>query len=117
MVLRHLIGRKGASREVDRGVPAGGHSRIITTAHRINAGQMPRRSPGGRVCFYLVDRENSEQIATTLVEIVKARIPARFGRSIRDVQVLCPMNRGSLGIRELNQRLQNERTRRGRTSR
>ena len=25
---------------------------------------------------------------------------------IRDVQVLCPMNRGSLGVRELNQRLQ-----------
>jgi exodeoxyribonuclease V alpha subunit len=27
---------------------------------------------------------------------------------IRDIQVLCPMNRGSLGIRELNVRLQNE---------
>ena len=28
--------------------------------------------------------------------------------AIRDIQVLCPMNRGSLGIRELNVRLQSE---------
>jgi len=41
--------------------------------------------------------------------MVKNRIPSRFKLdSIRDVQVLCPMNRGSLGIRELNVRLQNE---------
>ena len=41
--------------------------------------------------------------------MVKTRIPAKFGLDpIRDIQVLCPMNRGSLGIRELNVRLQNE---------
>lgn len=34
-------------------------------------------------------------------------MPKRFGLDpIRDVQILCPMNRGSLGIRELNARLQ-----------
>ena len=44
-----------------------------------------------------------------LVEMVKTRIPAKFRFDpIRDVQVLCPMNRGSLGIRELNLRLQAE---------
>jgi exodeoxyribonuclease V alpha subunit len=41
--------------------------------------------------------------------MVKTRIPAKFRLNpIRDIQVLCPMNRGSLGIRELNVRLQNE---------
>jgi len=40
---------------------------------------------------------------------VKRRIPARFKFDpIRDIQVLSPMNRGSLGIRELNARLQTE---------
>jgi ATP-dependent exoDNAse (exonuclease V) alpha subunit len=35
------------------------------------------------------------------------RIPERFRLDpIRDVQVLCPMNRGSLGVRELNTALQ-----------
>jgi exodeoxyribonuclease V alpha subunit len=37
----------------------------------------------------------------------RERIPARFGLDpIRDVQVLSPMNRSALGVRELNARLQ-----------
>ena len=41
--------------------------------------------------------------------MVKTRIPAKFRFDpIRDIQVLCPMNRGSLGIRELNAWLQTE---------
>ena len=42
-----------------------------------------------------------------LLEVVARRIPARFGLDpIRDVQVLCPMNRGGLGARSLNLELQ-----------
>ncbi len=41
--------------------------------------------------------------------MVKTRIPARFRFDpIRDIQVLCPMNRGSFGVRELNVKLQAE---------
>ena len=59
--------------------------------------------------FYFIDREDPDQIAATLVEMIKTRIPSKFRLDpIRDIQVLCPMNRGSLGIRELNVRLQNE---------
>jgi ATP-dependent exoDNAse (exonuclease V) alpha subunit len=40
---------------------------------------------------------------------LKRRIPDKFKLDpIRDIQVLCPMNRGLLGIRELNVRLQTE---------
>jgi exodeoxyribonuclease V alpha subunit len=43
-----------------------------------------------------------------LLAIVQERIPKRFGLDpIRDVQVLCPMNRGGLGARSLNIELQN----------
>jgi exodeoxyribonuclease V alpha subunit len=39
--------------------------------------------------------------------LVKTRIPRRFGLDpIRDVQVLCPMNRGGVGARSLNIELQ-----------
>ena len=39
--------------------------------------------------------------------MVKTRIPKRFGLNpIRDVQVLCPMNRGGVGARSLNVELQ-----------
>src|SRR5258706_14004942 len=57
--------------------------------------------------FAFVERNEPEKIAATLVKLVKERIPQRFGFDpIRDVQVLCPMNRGSLGVRELNTALQ-----------
>jgi exodeoxyribonuclease V alpha subunit len=85
------------------------HSRIITNAHRINEGLMPEiADKSGDSDFYFVEREEPEAIAQTLVDMVKTRIPARFRLDpIRDIQVLCPMNRGSLGINELNVRLQN----------
>jgi exodeoxyribonuclease V alpha subunit len=86
------------------------NSRIITTAHQINAGIIPAPSTKDDPSdFYFVEREEPEQIARTLVDLVQRRIPDRFGLDpIRDVQVLCPMNRGSLGIQELNAQLQNE---------
>jgi exodeoxyribonuclease V alpha subunit len=41
------------------------------------------------------------------VELVKTRIPKRFALNpIRDIQVLCPMNRGGVGSRSLNIELQ-----------
>ncbi len=86
------------------------HSRIITNAHRINEGRMLEiPAKDAESDFYFIEREEPEAITATLVEMVKTRIPAKFRFDpIRDIQVLCPMNRGSLGIRELNVRLQNE---------
>ncbi|HXY08394.1 MAG TPA: AAA family ATPase [Terriglobales bacterium] len=83
-------------------------SQIITNAHRIRRGQMP--DMGGadpNSDFHFVERDEAEKIVATLVKLVQERIPERFGLDpIRDVQVLCPMNRGSLGVRELNTALQ-----------
>jgi len=111
MVLRHIIesGVVPVVRltEVFR---QAAHSRIITNAHRINEGQMPEMpAKGADSDFFFIDRDEPDQIAATLMEMVKTRIPDKFRLDpIRDIQVLCPMNRGSLGIRELNVRLQNE---------
>ena len=82
-------------------------SRIITNAHRIRRGQMPELRGDPSSDFHFVERDDPEKIAATLIKLVQARIPERFGLDpIRDVQVLCPMNRGSLGVRELNTGLQ-----------
>ncbi|HSU55771.1 MAG TPA: AAA family ATPase, partial [Candidatus Dormibacteraeota bacterium] len=85
-----------------------GDSRIITNAHRINEGLMPEETPKeAESDFHFIERKEPEQIAGTLLEMVKKRIPAKFKLDpIRDIQVLSPMNRGSLGIRELNAMLQ-----------
>ena len=86
------------------------HSRIITNAHRINEGYLPELGAKDATSdFYFVEREEPERIADTLIDMVKNRMPGKFRLDpIRDIQVLCPMNRGSLGIRELNLRLQTE---------
>jgi exodeoxyribonuclease V alpha subunit len=109
MVLRNLIDSKAVPvvrlTEVFR---QAAHSRIITAAHSINEGRMPQLTGADAAAdFHFVDRDEPERIADTLLDIVQNRIPARFKLDpIRDVQVLCPMNRGSLGVRELNLRLQ-----------
>jgi exodeoxyribonuclease V alpha subunit len=111
MVLRHFIqsGVAPVARltEVFR---QAAHSRIITNAHRINQGVMPELPDRqGQSDFHFIEREEPERIAGTLIEMVKRRIPRKFNLDpIRDIQVLCPMNRGSLGVRELNARLQAE---------
>ena len=80
---------------------------IITNAHRINQGLMPEPGHEPESDFHLVRCQDPEDGAAKLLEIVAKRIPARFGLDpIRDVQVLCPMNRGGLGARSLNLELQ-----------
>jgi len=83
-------------------------SRIIVSAHRINQGLMPDLGkPEEGSDFYFVQADEPETAVTRIVELVKARIPRRFRLdSIRDVQVLCPMNRGGVGARSLNIALQ-----------
>jgi exodeoxyribonuclease V alpha subunit len=83
-------------------------SRIIVNAHRVNRGAMPELDqPGGDSDFYFVEAADPEDAATKVVKVVAERIPARFGLDpIRDVQVLCPMNRGGVGARTLNLALQ-----------
>ncbi len=47
-------------------------------------------------------RPEPEDGVRRLLAVVRERIPARFGLDpVRDVQVLCPMNRGGLGARAL----------------
>jgi exodeoxyribonuclease V alpha subunit len=83
-------------------------SRIITSAHRINRGSIPDLSPPGTDSdFYFVPADDPETAVGRILELVKARIPKRFGLDpIRDIQVLCPMNRGGVGARSLNIELQ-----------
>jgi exodeoxyribonuclease V alpha subunit len=82
-------------------------SRIIANAHRINQGGLPDWARDPDSDFHFVACRDAEDAAAKIIEIVKDRIPARFGLDpIREIQVLCPMNRGGLGARALNLELQ-----------
>ncbi len=83
-------------------------SEIIRSAHAIRQGVFRIPEKADRPAdFLFLERQEADTILATLSELVQKRIPSHLGLdSARDVQVLCPMNRGLLGVRELNARLQ-----------
>ena len=83
-------------------------SRIVVNAHSINTGRMPLAPAKGEASdFYLVEIDDPDAGVECLIELVTRRIPSRFGLDpARDIQVLTPMIRGSLGSRNLNHALQ-----------
>ena len=83
-------------------------SSIIVNAHRINKGVMPdTRSKKEVDDFYFVEEEEPERALQRIIQLVRERIPARFGLDpITQVQVLTPMNRGIVGTTNLNLALQ-----------
>jgi exodeoxyribonuclease V alpha subunit len=83
-------------------------SRIITTAHQINQGRIPDLGKvGGETDFYFIPADDPEDAVPRIIDLVGKNIPRKFGLDpIRDIQVLCPMNRGGVGARSLNIELQ-----------
>ena len=81
-------------------------SRIITNAHRINAGQMPDLSNGKYTDFFFIEEEDPEKAAERITELVKTKLPNYYGTAPSDIQVLTPMQRGEIGAANLNMLLQ-----------
>jgi len=85
----------------------GERSQIVEQAHRINQGLMPRGSRKPGTDFFVITTDEPEKASDLVVQLCLERIPERFGLDpMRDIQVLCPMNRGSIGASALNRRLQ-----------
>ncbi|MCI0680594.1 MAG: ATP-dependent RecD-like DNA helicase [Gemmataceae bacterium] len=110
-------------------------SGIVRAAYRVHHGELPESSPpsprasaaspgapspspgmsaaipGGSAPgdFYIIEVDQPPTIIERILQLLRDRIPARFRLDpLRDVQVLTPMNRSELGVRNLNQRLQAE---------
>jgi exodeoxyribonuclease V alpha subunit len=82
-------------------------SRIVRAAHDVRHGRVPDEAAEKGSDFAFLHREEPEEIARLVLRLVREEIPKRLGLDpVRDVQVLAPMHRGSLGIRELNAALQ-----------
>lgn len=81
-------------------------SQIIRNAHRINQGLMPETSPDA-TDFFLFVKADPDEAAALVVDIVKRRIPQKFGLdAFGDIQVLSPMYNGQTGVSNLNNLLQ-----------
>ena len=83
-------------------------SLIIVNAHKINSGILPSlKSSGPKDDFYFIEQEEPEEVLRIIVELVKDRVPRRFGfNPVDDIQVLTPMHRGTVGAGNLNVELQ-----------
>jgi len=86
-------------------------SRIIVNAHKINEGIVPypdrAESHDPHNDFFFIEQEDPEKIVGIILELVKVRIPKRFGFDpFNEIQVLTPMHRGLVGSANLNRELQ-----------
>jgi exodeoxyribonuclease V alpha subunit len=105
---RHHRLRPHSCGSTDRGVPAG--SREPDRGERPPHQQGPDAEvpkAGEDSDFFFVEITDPEEGVPKIIQMIKERMPRRFGLDpMKDVQVLCPMNRGVLGARNLNIQLQ-----------
>jgi len=85
-------------------------SGIVRAAHCIREGRLPElgathHDDAGD--FFFVGASDPERAVEIVIGAVAKRIPDRFGFDpMEEVQVLCPMHRGTIGARNLNAALQ-----------
>ena len=85
----------------------GKESLIVVNAHRINRGKMPKLNEKGKD-FYFLREENQDKILELIVDLINRRLPNFNGKwdKYKDIQILAPMKKGTLGVINLNQKLQ-----------
>lgn len=82
-------------------------SRIVMNAHAINAGQFPNIKNGLDTDFFFINQEDADEMVRLIIGLVRDRLPKKYGYSPKEVQVLTPMQRGTVGAGNLNIELQN----------
>lgn len=82
-------------------------SKIITTAHAINHGEIPiLKNEKNSDLFFMTDNDD-ESIVETISDLVLNRLPHKYNIKPTEIQILTPMKKGILGTKNLNDTLQN----------
>lgn len=82
-------------------------SRIVMNAHSINAGQFPNIKNGLDTDFFFINQEDADEMVKLIIGLVRDRLPKKYGYPPKEIQVLTPMQRGTVGAGNLNIELQN----------
>ncbi|MBR3761119.1 MAG: ATP-dependent RecD-like DNA helicase [Lachnospiraceae bacterium] len=80
-------------------------SDIIVNAHRINKGltiSLDNKSKD----FFFLERSDVNVIYKHMIQLIKEKLPGYVNADSMDIQVLTPMRKGTLGVEQLNQILQ-----------
>ena len=81
-------------------------SLIVTNAHAINRGEMPRLDVKDNDFFFL-PRESDAEIAATVAPLCQVRLPRTYGEvAVKGTQVISPSRKGEAGTEHLNVVLQ-----------
>ncbi len=82
-------------------------SYIVKNAHAVNNGEYPDLTVKDGDFFFL-KRNNPADIATTVTELIKTRLPKTYGEAVKNgIQVITPSHKGPAGTNNLNAQLQN----------
>jgi exodeoxyribonuclease V alpha subunit len=85
-------------------------SLIVVNAHKVNQGLMPLfrgDEKPGEADFQFIQEEDPEKILQRILDLCSERIPGEFKvHPLREIQVLTPMHKGTLGVTNLNIELQ-----------
>ncbi|MYF98081.1 ATP-dependent RecD-like DNA helicase [Candidatus Poribacteria bacterium] len=107
-VLKHLIASRSIPvvrlTEIFRQAQ---QSMIVTNAHLINTGEFPELSGPPDRNFFFIEEENPDTAVEIISTLIAERLPQHFDyHPIDDIQLLCPMRKGTLGVENLNEHLQ-----------
>ncbi|MBQ8816062.1 MAG: ATP-dependent RecD-like DNA helicase, partial [Lachnospiraceae bacterium] len=80
-------------------------SDIIVNAHRINKGLTITLDNKSRDFFFL-ERNDVNVIYKHMIQLITEKLPKYVNADYMDIQVLTPMRKGTLGVEQLNQILQ-----------
>lgn len=79
-------------------------SMIVVNAHRINNGEYPQLN---KKDFYFIPKKTAKDTVETVIDVCTKRLPDKYGYVTReDIQVLAPMKKTVVGIKNLNIKLQ-----------
>ena len=84
-----------------------GESMIVVNAHRINEGDYPDCNSKDTDFFFL-DRSGEIEMLETIKELCVKRLPSHYEGidPVRDIQVLTPVRKGTVGVINMNRELQ-----------
>ncbi|MBE6634532.1 MAG: ATP-dependent RecD-like DNA helicase [Ruminococcaceae bacterium] len=81
-------------------------SLIVTNAHAINRGEMPRLDVKNND-FFFMPRGEDAALCATVAELCRTRLPRTYGEmAVTGTQVIAPSRKGESGTEHLNQVLQ-----------
>ncbi|MCL5771958.1 MAG: ATP-dependent RecD-like DNA helicase [Actinobacteria bacterium] len=88
-----------------------GKSKIIYNAHRIRDGIYPKLDFDYKMDdindFYFIEKSDQEDVVNTILKMLFKNLPNKFGFDpLKDIQVLVPVNKGIVGVDNLNFRIQ-----------